>query len=138
MFHSRGLQNPERDNKVITVHTAGALLPGWSENVSHTPGRVVGAEVRVPLRVLGRNANPEFRTVVHLDLPVMPSSHWDQTPQDSHTPEPTRVSGFTYLTRDLKEVTLSPVTQAAIVPLHLVKALLSSKAMALIGSSSSP
>ena len=60
-------------------------LPGWSENVSHTPGGVVGSEVGVPLRVLRCNSDPELCPIIHLNFPVMPASYWDQIPQDSNT-----------------------------------------------------
>jgi len=59
--------------------------------MSHAPGGVVGTEVRVPLRVLGRNSNPKFRLIVHLNFPVVPASHWDQIPQHSNTPEPSHI-----------------------------------------------
>lgn len=62
------------------------MVPGRGENVSHAPGGTVGSEVRVPLRVLVRNADPELGPIVHLNLPVMSASHWDQIPQDGHTP----------------------------------------------------
>lgn len=63
-----------------------ALLPGWSENVSHTPGGVVRSKVGVSSRVFIGHSDPEFCPIVHLNFPVVLTSHWDQIPQRSYTP----------------------------------------------------
>lgn len=58
--------------------------------MSHTPGGVVGSEVRVPLSVLICNSDPKFCPIIHLNFPVMPASHWNQIPQDGYTSVYTR------------------------------------------------
>lgn len=62
------------------------LLPGWSKNVSHTPGGVVRSKVGVSFHVFVGHSDPKFCPVVHLNFPVVLTSHWDQIPQHSYTP----------------------------------------------------
>lgn len=125
-------------NSNYNIHSNAFLtdmmhLPGWSENVSHTPGGVVGSEVGVPLCVLRCNSDPKLCPIIHLNFPVVPASYWDQIPQDSNTSVHT---ALLYRSTLLE----SPIifSHKRLLYVYLLKVLLSSKAIALIGSSSSP
>lgn len=69
-----------------SVSWSACDAPGRREDVSHAPGRVVPAQVRVALRVLVRHAHAELCALVHLDLPVILASDGHQVAQNRYTP----------------------------------------------------